>query len=585
MIKNLFLFFAALGLFATLSKAQVSSVTGQYLQDNNILLNPGFESGIGKWVNSAGTFTADYTNFVQGKASGKIVLSAQALAFTQDSTSFVTALADGVQGLVSVYIKSEFPAKVCSRSAGSTITTNCVDVVGNNKWSLYKVPSILGATSNGISVNTNGTNVTGTIYIDESFVGIQDLKQDTSTCNSIECETEFSANISITGVVSAENYDFINGNCAVTSTNQYTCTLTTSAFSQPLNCSPVVQTNVVITSNANMQSSSSSSFVYQTYQNADSVARAQPVSIICQRSGTDFTNAKRLGNNQIYSSTNADTDWASCGLTGSAFTGFGSSVPTPALQCKRQGSDLLIKGTFQAGTTPTAVEARMSLPTWNGVQLTSASSAIIPALQLVGNVTANVNSTTFFGNYSLIEPSVTYVTFSQQASTLNGYTKALGNQIASTGTQYSIIARVPINGWNNSNIIIGQFKEVVTTPNENKPIIYSGLFSNAVGSVVPCSSGTCAMTGTFTGGAVGSFVSTGKYTLTFAANSFRASSLVACHFKCNETLTTNSNFDGSAPAISAVNGGFVFNNIGCVTTASTPARTNSSVSWTCTGVK
>jgi hypothetical protein len=178
MIKNLFLFFAVLGLFATLSKAQVSSVTGQYLQDNNILLNPGFESGIGKWTNSAGTFTADYTNFVQGKASGKIVLSSQALTFTQDSTSYVTALADGVQGLVSVYIKSEFAAKVCSRSAGSTVTTNCVDVVGNNKWSLYKVPSILGATSNGISVNTNGTNVTGTIYIDESFVGITDLSAD-----------------------------------------------------------------------------------------------------------------------------------------------------------------------------------------------------------------------------------------------------------------------------------------------------------------------------------------------------------------------------------------------------------------------
>jgi hypothetical protein len=178
MIKNLFLFFAALGLFSTLSRAQVSSVTGQYLQDNNILLNPGFESGIGKWTNSAGTFTADYTNFVQGKASGKIVLSAQALAFTQDSTSYVTALADGVQGLVSVYIKSEFPAKVCSRSAGSTVTTNCVDVVGNNRWSLYKVPSILGATSNGISVNTNGTSVTGTIYIDESFAGITDLAAD-----------------------------------------------------------------------------------------------------------------------------------------------------------------------------------------------------------------------------------------------------------------------------------------------------------------------------------------------------------------------------------------------------------------------
>ena len=107
MIKNFFLFFWALALFATLSKAQVSSVTGQYLQDNNLLLNPGFESGIGKWTNSAGTFTADYFVFVQGKASGKVVLSSQAMDFYQDSTLFASQLADGMQAILTVKIKNK----------------------------------------------------------------------------------------------------------------------------------------------------------------------------------------------------------------------------------------------------------------------------------------------------------------------------------------------------------------------------------------------------------------------------------------------------------------------------------------------
>jgi hypothetical protein len=220
-------------------------------------------------------------------------------------------------------------------------------------------------------------------------------------------------------------------------------------------------------------------------------------------------------------------------LTGSAFTGFGSSVPTPSLQCKRQGSDLLIKGTFQAGTTPTAVEARMSLPIWNGVQLTSASSAIIPALQLAGNVTANVNSTTFFGNYSLIEPSVTYVTFSQQASTLNGYTKALGNQIAITGTQYSIIARVPINGWNNSNIIIGQFNEVMTVPNVTKPKTCYYAFGGAsatLASPTECITGTCVEV-VDTCGTVSppAWITTAVYRdVTFANGTWANSSAVQC---------------------------------------------------------
>jgi hypothetical protein len=517
MIKNLFLFFAVLGLFATLSKAQVSSVTGQYLQDNNILLNPGFESGIGKWTNSAGTFSIDYANFVQGKASGKIVLSSQALAFTQDSTSYVTALADGVQGLVSVYIKSEFAAKVCSRSAGSTVTTNCVDVVGNNRWSLYKVPSILGATSNGISVNTNGTSVTGTIYIDESFVGVTNLFADvdasriageayfagTASCNWTRASTTigaFGAAAACPGPTIAHQYlgswqttdsdlprvtvnnlpagiykaKFLMRHVLATSGNSgFSINDGTTSCEPQYGKTGGVGAYTFVAVECTFRYNSSGNRVFELY--AGSTANTITVSndtAASPRISTKFI-LEYFGSSSVYTSTNADTDWASCGLTGSAFTGFGSSVPTPSLQCKRQGSDLLIKGTFQAGTTPTAVEARMSLPTWNGVLLTSASSSVIPSVQLAGNATLNASSTNFFGNYTLIEPSVTYITFSRQDSTRNAYTKSLGTEISSSGSQFSINARVPINGWNNSNIITGQFKELMTVPNVTKPKMYA----------------------------------------------------------------------------------------------------------------
>jgi hypothetical protein len=513
MIKNLFLFFAALSLFATLSRAQVSSVTGQYLQDNNILLNPGFESGIGKWVNSAGTFSIDYANFIQGKASGKIVLSSQALAFTQDSTSFVTALADGVQGLVSVYIKSEFPAKVCSRSAGSTVTTNCVDVVGNNRWSLYKVPSILGATSNGISVNTNGTSVTGTIYIDESFVGVTNLFADVDA-STIAGESFFPSAASCAPTRTSTTIGAFNtdADCvAPTIVQQNLGQWQTTDSNGPIQIinnlppgkyvaefelgsvmSGAANTGFAIndgtTTCAATPGGSPTSIAPKTiscsfsYNNAGnrtfqiygaSSSGTLTISLDDLLRGNVRFKLYYFGSSSVYTSTNADTEWASCGLTGSAFTGFGSSVPTPSLQCKRQGSDLLIKGTFQAGTTPTAVEARMSLPTWNGVQLTSASSSVIPSVQLAGNATVNASSTTFFGNYTLIEPSVTYITFSRQDSTRNAYTKSLGTEISSSGSQFSINARAPINGWNNSNIIIGEFKEVVKVLGLDKQVICS----------------------------------------------------------------------------------------------------------------
>ena len=53
-MKKIILFLAFI-FFAKLVFSQVSSVTGQYLQDTNLLVNPGFESGVARWNLSSGT--------------------------------------------------------------------------------------------------------------------------------------------------------------------------------------------------------------------------------------------------------------------------------------------------------------------------------------------------------------------------------------------------------------------------------------------------------------------------------------------------------------------------------------------------
>jgi hypothetical protein len=170
-----------------------------------------------------------------------------------------------------------------------------------------------------------------------------------------------------------------------------------------------------------------------------------------------------FNSSNTYSSTNADTDWASCGHTTSSFTGFGT-VSAIETQCKRQGGDLLMKGKFTSGI-PTGTEARLSLPLWNGTQLVSAGSSVIPSLQVSGSMATSYFATNYFSYISLIEPSVSYMTMGVQVSTVAALTKASGAGIAITGTVVSFNSRIPIEGWQQSNIIIGQFNGLESCTN------------------------------------------------------------------------------------------------------------------------
>jgi hypothetical protein len=221
--------------------------------------------------------------------------------------------------------------------------------------------------------------------------------------------------------------------------------------------------------------SNSGNRVFELYTGISSNTSRILNSYTNPRGSTKFI-LEYFGSSSVYTSTNADTDWASCGHTTSSFTGFGT-VSNIETQCKRQGGDLLMKGKFTSGVS-TAVEARISLPIWNGVQLSSEGTTRIPSIQQSGLFSANIATTAGYANdiAALIEPSVTYFTIRTPGS--SSLTKANGSAITGSPATPSFNVRIPVSGWQNSNIIIGQFKEVVTTPNVNKPALCSAKISS-----------------------------------------------------------------------------------------------------------
>jgi hypothetical protein len=463
--------------------------------NKNILINPSFEHSTFStgWTNSAGTFTQDTVVEIDGLKAAKLVLSSQTMSLSQSSTLYASQFADGVQGLASVRVKSDVALKVCSIQAGTVSTSNCVDVVANNKWGLYKVPMILGATSNGISIASSGA-VSGTVYIDDSFVGAVDLQANTNNVSTWLSYTPTITNGSgaITNFTSSAQYRRVGDTLEVSGLIKFSAA--SGAFSEinvavpsgliidttKLNSSVSLDTNIgdgsiydsaILLVPAKVYYNNSTTLVQLRYLSSTSGTNPVNVSagqIISNTLPFTFGTSDSISYNfkvpivgwsssgSVYSSTNADTDWASCGHAPADFTGFGT-VSAIETQCKRQGGDLLMKGKFTAGT-PTAVEARVALPIWNGVQLVSAGSSVIPSLQYAANAYRNVNSTTYFSSGVLMEPSVSYLTFGTQADTLSITTKLTGSGFISAGNILSFNnVRIPIAGWQQSNIIIGQF--------------------------------------------------------------------------------------------------------------------------------
>jgi len=130
------------------------------------------------------------------------------------------------------------------------------------------------------------------------------------------------------------------------------------------------------------------------------------------------------------------------------FTGFGT-VTNIEMQFRQVGSNYEIRGKFTVGTN-TATEARISLPN----AFTSASSSVIPTIQIAGSMARHAASTSN-NQVILIEPSVTYMTVGNYwfDGTRNPILKLLGSEHTNSAT-FSIY---------NVSIPIGELAGNVTT--------------------------------------------------------------------------------------------------------------------------
>lgn len=133
-----------------------------------------------------------------------------------------------------------------------------------------------------------------------------------------------------------------------------------------------------------------------------------------------------------------DNDFASYTPT---FTGFGT-VTSPVFIWRREGSEIRIKGSFVLGT-PTATEARVSLPTG----LTSSS---IASSTIIGSWFRGINNANKGGTL-LNAVSTAYFKFSGPQvfgpDSIDPSNAENGNAISASGNAIGIDVRIPVTGW------------------------------------------------------------------------------------------------------------------------------------------
>jgi hypothetical protein len=288
--------------------------------NNNILENPNFEHSVydTSWVIGSGSSSKvdvniDNTKVFSGLNALKMTMTASSLNVFNVSPTGNQAFKDGVQGLVSVRVKTTVSGiKVCQRK-GFAVTTNCVNVNADGKWNLYKVPSILGEFYNGVEITSSPSVVTGDVYIDDAFVGAVDLQAINSfdtTCPTIGCETNFSAKVSAVGVVSGENLDWISGNCSNPATGTYNCTLNTGVFTQIANCTATPE-GAVGSPNTSMLNITSATALSAFLRNTSNGAQSSIWNLVCQKQATDY--AAAMAARIAYQATQVASYSAPCG--------------------------------------------------------------------------------------------------------------------------------------------------------------------------------------------------------------------------------------------------------------------------------
>lgn len=425
--------------------------------NNNLLVNPGFEAPMsgavpGWTLENPGIFlTADpeLSNVRQGKQSLRITATSEVIDFRQTSTINATAFADGVNGSISISVRTNIDNMyLCqTNSAGAVVAntngtkiTNCVKAPNNSKWSELSMPIILGATQNGMRLvsltpsTAVAVAVTGTIDLDDARLETGSKTSSQTVCRDISCMTEFSAKIDSAGTVSDESAEWITGNCAVSGTSIYTCTPKAGMFTVAPTCVVAANPGAFLNFASMGNTTSASSVVYRT-SNYTGVAQAQNATIICQKQGVDFSTAQSLANGNTYSS--------SCGANCvDTFTAYLNGTTGAVSGANSSGWIVYSSGAATATRVYTFPSGLFSAAP--NCFLTTTSNAIQSGISTLTSSTVSVGTASSAGSGSVAD---TWITCSK------------------TGADF--IA---------NRTIVGSFAEVVTSPLVTKPVEYSFVF-------------------------------------------------------------------------------------------------------------
>jgi hypothetical protein len=609
-----------------------TSATASLLETGNLnaLINPGFENTTATtgWTTTTLTATSESTTIHSGKKALKLTASASTGNTTQTVTTNIANLV-GTQGIASVAVRTAL-VDVFACAMVDAVEQNCTRVTNDSTYKVIEIPFVFGSVSYGVRVK-NTTSATGDIFVDNAYAGIMPLGRmpevgQAQLLGTLRYAGTTNCNWSVSSATFASFA--LDTDCptpTVTGSIQAPATKV-PGFTIP---SGVGAGNLMIiakgvfggvagafqafrltdgTSNSSLFGSYDGGDLYygaggtfyfprtspsaQTIQfqaNATTAAAAEIRNDVADRQELSFDVWLIPPTSKIYSQGSDDTDWVSCGLTTADFTGFGT-VSAIEDRCMRQGSDLLVQMKFTSGT-PTATEGRVGLRLM-GAQLTSAGTSVIPSIKMTGQMGRSDNTAATY--VTLIEPSVTYMTFGNQQAAGGTQAKQQGSTLANASSTITINSRIPIAGWI-KNQITGTFANVITAPGISKPkTCYYGFggASATLASPTVCSTGTCVeVVDTCNSVTPPTFVSAGLYnTLTFANGTFANNSFLNCDCKAWSATTATAidcrlSFTTGAQSWAAnASGGAVFSNIYATQPlAAANTATNSYITVTCEG--
>ena len=469
--------------------------------NNNELINPRFEAATYNdgWTCSLGTMTQAVGP--GGSKAMQVVSTGAGFRCRQTFTS--TAELKGTLARFYARIKTAAPdVKVCGLDGG-ILTANevgCVTVNPTNAGKVFDDPSGFfryGDSLYGIVIYTTNTLTFPTI-IDDTLMGAAGL-----TTTTIQGDTVYSAQVNGSSIANS-NKPFLS---SCSGTTQVICNFISGMFTVEPNCTAIItdssQAYAVRVNSVNTSLVAIDLFNTTTGVGVSGIN----FTLICQKSGADYANSSSSG----ILSGNADYGFTSCTLP---LTNAGNA--TQALQCKKSGDTMIIRGRVTIGST---------LPT-GAILLTLPNSLVAntptPGSGFLGTVTAVTNSPFFPIGTASLQSTTTFGILNVGTSSLwNATTPA--TWVAGHSFDLNNIM-IPIVGWTQSPLAIIPLAGTATVPG------YSGQVDDLVfgfgdTSSTPCTTGTCAYLRQAGNGIVKvDFAGTGAYTI----NTRRSYNLIFC---------------------------------------------------------